>query len=414
MIKFWEEHPALLFGISFLIGSGSFLHCPFPFNWIWPIGWIGYLLFLRNWPPIALLLGAILYSQLNDAQIEQGSLALFSPSSLQHYQTPFTKGFIYKGMLTIDTKRVPCSIHVKENPPSANCDYIVEGTLKKQNGQSYFFKVNEWTPVPKTWSLAQFRFDAKERIRQFFKEKLKGARVASFLSSLLTGDVEERSLRFEFTKLGLQHILAISGFHFAILISFCSFFLNLIMRAKYRLITLLLLIHLYFIFVGSVPAVQRAYLVTLFFLIGKLTHRHASPLNLLGAAMLVELILDPTLSSHLGFQLSFLSCIGILQFRPFFAHFIEKWLPDHKNLTPLSMHGYLVSRFIKEALVTTIAVNGAILPLLLWHFHSFPFLSLIYNLFFPFLVSVSLLLVLLSIIAHLFSPFLSAPLWWPK
>ncbi len=38
----------------------------------------------------------------------------------------------------------------------------------------------------------------------------------------------------------------------------------------------------------------------------------------------------------------------------------------------------------------TFAVNAAILPILLVHFHLFPLLSLLYNLFFPLAVGIAL------------------------
>ena len=78
-----------------------------------------------------------------------------------------------------------------------------------------------------------------------------------------------------------------------------------------------------------------------------------------------------------------------------------------KILNTLSRHAYLLSSFLRQALSLTLAVNLLLLPLLLYHFHQFPLLSLLYNLFFPFFVGVSLSLLLLALVFQLLFPPLS-------
>jgi competence protein ComEC len=146
--------------------------------------------------------------------------------------------------------------------------------------------------------------------------------------------------------------------------------------------------------------------MAMLYLVGKLTGRHASGLNLLGVALLVEVILDPLIAAHLGFQLSFLSCVGILLFRPLFAAPLLHLLPTHSpsTLTPLDQHVYLLSSFLRQGLSINLAVNLAILPLLLLNFHQFPLLALLYNLFFPFLVSAALFGLLITLLLQLLAP----------
>lgn len=406
--SFWRKNPALLYGITLLIGTSSCI-------WLYPL-WACYLIFLKRWEPIVFLVMAISYSFFLFSQIKSTNTAYFSPASLQPYHSPFNKSFLYKGMATLDGKQVPCLVHhpFTEDHPKANCDYILQGKLKKRSETQYSFIPNKWIRVENTWSLAELRFQLKESLKKLLGQKLHKPKVATFLASLLTGDVEDRALRYQFGKLGLQHILAISGFHFAILIAFCSFFLKLFLPSKWQILALLLAINLYFLFVGSLPAVQRSYLVALFFLLGKLLKRNSSALNLLGAALFIEVLLDPSISNHLGFQLSFLSCLGILVFRPLFfplAYFLfPKHNPTHLSLS--SRQGYLFTTFFREALMITLAVNAAILPCLFFHFQTFPLLSLLYNLFFPFLVSLSLFLLLLSLLLFFLFPPLAAPLFF--
>jgi competence protein ComEC len=409
--SFWRKNPALLYALTLLIATSSALFWEGPWNWIWPLCMGAYLLFLRAFPEVLLLIGGIFYGDLFSVQVESAKIAYFSPTLLKPHQSPFAKGLIYQGKLTVDGVQTPCAIHLplREDRPLANCDYILKGDLQKRGPYEYTFRPQDWTPVEKTWSLAEFRFQMKERFRTFLNENLKGARVSLFLGSLTTGDVEDRELRYELGKLGLQHILAISGFHFAILMTFCSFFLRRFLSHKWETLFLLAAINLYFLFVGSIPAVQRSYLVALFYLGGKLLGRPTSATNLLGAALLLEVLFDPLISKNIGFQLSFLSCFGILLLRPLFLPLALRIFPKHRELTPLSTHGYLISSFLREALVLTLSVNAALLPVILYHFHTFPLLSLFYNLFYPFLVSICLFLLFFSILAHFLHPLLGAP-----
>ena len=391
---FWIEQPALLLGLSVLIGTSSTLFWDFPWNWAFPLLWIVYLAQCRSWAPIALVIGGAVYSWCLYPSVPTGNGGYFSIASLQPHQSPFQKGLIYKGMLTIEGQRIPCNVHhLGSEYPKANCDYILHGKLQQRGPYDYLFKPKKWIPVKNTWSLAEIRYQMKEKLRHFLNQKLIRPRTASFLGSLITGDVEDRALRYEFGRLGLQHILAISGFHFAILIAFCAAFLSLFLPYRAKLITLLCAVNIYFLFVGALPAVQRSWLAALLYLVGKLIGRHSSGLNLLGVALLVEVILDPLISANLGFQFSFLSCAGILMLGPLFPS-----APSKPTL--ISQH----ASFFRKGFRLTLAVNAAMLPLLLYHFHQFPLLSLLYNLFFPFLVGIALFSLFLSLLASLLFP----------
>lgn len=409
---FWERQPALLFGLSLVVGTSSYLFWSAPFNWIWPFVWICYLAWLRLWPASVLLFGGILYSFLLYGTIPDGeTTGYFSIASMQPHYSPFQKGVVYKGMLTLEQQRIPCSIYSLKSPyKKADCDYLVRGKLVQRAPYDFMFKAKEWIPVEKTWSFAHLRYQLKEKFRLFLASKLE---TAPFLGALITGDVEERTLRYQFNKLGLQHILAISGFHFAILIAFCSYFLSLILPYRATLIALLIAIHLYFLFVGSMPAVQRSWLTATLYLVAKLIGRHSTGLNLLGVALLVEVLINPLICAHLGFQLSFLSCAGILLFLPLIEPLVTQILPqrDVEELSLPSQHGYLITSFLRQSICIGLAVNLALLPLLLYHFHQFPLLSLLYNLFFPPLISISLFGLLVSLLTHVLFPPLAVPLF---
>jgi len=290
----------------------------------------------------------------------------------------------------------------------------VQGKLDRRGPFSYVFKPKEWTEVEKSWSFAAWRYAAKEAYRGFLAKKCSSSqRAAEFLAALTTGDVDDRVLKYEFGHLGLQHLLAISGFHFGILIAFASFALSLLFPRFWKLVLLLFSLTAYYFFVGPFPAVQRSWLTAFAYLTGKLIGRQTSGLNLLGLALGVEICMNPLIASNLGFQFSFASCGGILLLHPFFEKKLRAILPkrtlvERAALPNLPKHVYLLSSLLRHTIALDLAVNAALLPLLLYHFHVFPLLSLLYNLFFPFLLGTALSLLLLALSFHLLIPTLSS------
>ena len=337
---------------------------------------------------------------------------IFSPTSVQTHQSPFEKGLVYKGTLSGASFSVPCSIHYRgaeDARPLAHQKYLVQGTLRERDAHQFLFKAKTWEAIGPCASLAEIRYRTKQAFRKLLETHLSSPRVAPFLGSLTTGDVEDRMLRYEFGRVGLQHILAISGFHFGILIAFFSFCLQLFLSRAWRIGILFIAVNAYFLFVGSSPAVERSWLTALFFLVSQWINRPSSGLNLLGCAACIEIVSDPFASGNIGFQLSFLSCAGILLFYTFFEQQLKAVFPKRtwaqiQSLTIFSRHGYLFSNFFRGAASLTLAVNVLLLPLLLFHFHQFPLLGLLYNLFFPFLIGAALFLLLSALIFHALFP----------
>jgi len=394
--EFWQMHPALLAAISLLLGIGAAL---FELSiWI-ALAFALYLIFQRKWASLFLLVSGSLYA-LYSSTIPTAPLtgtARFSITSLQIHQTPFQKNFRYVGTLYLNGTAIRCKIvhPLSSNRPAANRDYYVTGTLLAQEGLEYLFKTKEWTPIEETWSLAELRFQTKQKIKAFLQKTLHRPRTANFLSALATGDSPDRQIVFEFGRLGLQHILAISGFHFGVLMAFVAYLFRFVLPSPWKWGALFLVMTGYFVFIGSSPAVQRAWIGVTLCILAKLTKRRIIPLNILGAAMLIELLYNPFAAANLGFQFSFASCFGILALYQPIEEQLRTILPKRKAAEALLLSlpaqiTYLITSMMRRSLSLTLAVNVTILPILLFHFGKFPLLSLFYNLFFPALVGIVL------------------------
>lgn len=411
-MSFWSLHPAFLIAISFLIGSASSL---FSFPLYFTAAFSIYLIWIRKWAALFTLPLSYFYALLLYPQPEPPTglcTGYLTISSVQTNQTPFHTNVLYRGTFYLNHERYPCSITFPPNSrPIADSDYKVRGHLIQRSNFDYLFKPKSIEKVPNTFSIAELRYQTKTRFRQFLHSRLSSARAATLLSSLSTGEVTDRLLRFQFGRLGLQHILAISGFHFAILIAFLTFLLRFFSHT-FQSLLMLLATSLYFVFVGDSPAIQRAYITVTLFLLAKLFRRPTSAVNLLGASLLIELILNPLVANNLGFQLSFGSCFGILLLYPPLEHKLRKLFPQRSSystshLSPFSSLLYLLASFFRKAISLGLAVNITLLPLILFHFGRFPLLSLLYNLFFPFLITVALFLILFFLLLAI--PFPSHP-----
>jgi competence protein ComEC len=408
------------------LGAGAALRWHWCFLALFLLLWLPQLNLKRVLIHLAVALTTFAYAHhlYPEQQIPQGKIkgvAHLSISSISRTASPFHRSYLYKGTIesfqTEDGRHfsnLPCRIFLpeKKERPSADCSYTLEGTLSQKGDWNFHFKPTKkvaWKKIADTFSLAEWRFELKEKVRSYLKRGMGSNRACSFLTALFTGDLDERSLSVEFSHLGLQHILAISGFHFAILAAFLGLLLRLIFPYKIALIGLILLLTCYFIFLGSGPSVQRGWIAILIYLVSRLCNFQCSALNALGLGMILALAIDPLHIAGLGFQLSFLATGAILIAYPTVNRWLTPLLPKRPlsvvaEMNRLNQHGYLLSSFVRESLALTLTVHLFTLPVLLFTFHKFPLLSLVYNLFFPFWTSIVFLIFLCSLLLPFLFP----------
>lgn len=387
-LQFWMQAPALQLALFYCSGV------LFAFELLW-----GPLLFLLllltipvdQLPRITLFFLLPLMTIHLPHQTTSGE-GIFYVQSITHSKSLFKRGYCHRGYWSfsdrLQGRRLPCYLFSKEPLTSLYAKGEVTPDLR--------LKVIDEIPL-KRFELAQLRFNVKRAVSQAIHRRIAQKEAAHFLSAIFVGEIEDQMLFFNFSKVGLTHLLAISGLHFGLVALFCQGALFFLPK-KLRLILLIFLLTLYYLFLGTAPSVQRAYFFILIQLLGKLLGERTQPLNTLGAALLIAAICDPFALKTLSLQLTFLATLGILLFyKPKKLN-----LKDFSNFSLGKKWLLLLGSVLKRNLQLMLAVHVMILPLLLVRFHCFFIHTFFYNLIFPFLMSVSLLLLLLGFVCPLF------------
>lgn len=360
--------------------------------------------------------------------LQDTGVALFQIESLAERHHHFGKQWVYKGTLKnflpdttseASAKGIACTIILPDSPeikrPIADHSYLLHGTLKALERGGYLLKVSQhapWHAVSYSFSLAEMRYQAKKMLSKYIHDHIVEARSAIFLSGIITGDFDDRLMQHEFGRFGLQHLMAISGFHFAILAAIFSILLRLFFSRQTATFLLIAILSFYFFFLGCNPSIIRSWIAVMAVLIGLLVERQGSGLNALGVGLMAILLYDPCICLHIGFQFSFAATAALLMLFPGFEILLQRYLPKRSLSVGIRMdifnqQGLILLTLFRQGVALAIAVNLVTLPLLLYHFHRFPLMSLLYNLFFPLLVSFSMLLLIAGLLLGLIFPFLA-------
>ncbi len=431
---FWRRNPALFFSLCLLLGIAASFRSY----------WLLFLFFVvlcsstqqkRTWIIASLcFFGAYAttlhrYPKVVLPQEKISGKGIFHIDQVKIQSSPFYKSILYKGTLKnfeASEKKVyrdlPCHVYLPfyGHRPPANTDYEICGTLSQKADYVFILKPEKksrWNAVPSFFNISEWRFSLKQDVSAYLKKEIPAPEVRSFLNALTTGDIDERILSMEFGKVGLQHILAISGFHFALIAWFLNCILRLFFSFRMTITLLLIALTLYYFFLGNAPSIQRAYIAIALVAFGQIFSLRTSGLNALGTGLIIELLLNPLVVTQLSFQLTFLCTLGILLFYPSMHRLMSILLPErsYKDVLRfglLDRHGYLVSALLRRAIALNLAVHLISLPVLLFLFHSFPLLSIAYNLFFPACVTLSMLLLFAAFFFALWLPMLSHAIHW--
>ena len=195
-------------------------------------------------------------------------------------------------------------------------------------------------------------------------------RESAFMSGLTLGETAEFSKDFkeEMRITGTTHLVALSGYNITIVAAAVMSLLGLLrLSRKWRFIGSLIAISAFVIMTGAAASVVRAAIMGVLVLLAGQVGRAYSFRNAIAVAAFVMVLINPkVLVWDIGFELSFLALLGLVYLRPAIIQMF--------NITTES--GVLNWR---ENLLSTLAAQLAVLPLILARFGSFSVLSLLTN-----------------------------------
>lgn len=181
----------------------------------------------------------------------------------------------------------------------------------------------------------------------------------------------------DFSRTGLSHIIAISGFNMAVLSGAALALLRPLHHRRPVLAVGLTigLLGLYTIYVGAGASVMRAAVMCSLLLIAPLVQRRVYLPASIAAAALFLTLLDPFALWDVGFQLSFAAVLGLTIWLPPIQRLTGRWIERQLRWEPTRQ----LARWLSDLLLVTLVAQAATLPLLLAYFQQVSLVSLWVN-----------------------------------
>jgi competence protein ComEC len=198
-------------------------------------------------------------------------------------------------------------------------------------------------------------------------DRLFPPKEAGLLLGLILGDDAQLdpALARDFQATGLGHLLVVSGENVAMVLApilALATWLGLSRWIRFGLAALTVVF--FVVLTGAEPSVLRAGVMAALTLLGVLMGRPRSTASILGAAVLLLIALDPWLIWSIGFQLSVGATAGMVALASSLAGRLRGFLP-----APVAL-----------AVGTTLSAQLGVTPLLLFHFHEVPGITIVANL----------------------------------
>ncbi|MBB1139592.1 ComEC/Rec2 family competence protein [Myroides sp. WP-1] len=212
-----------------------------------------------------------------------------------------------------------------------------------------------------SWFIAM-RLDLQQRIQ----ETKMSSQTKALINALLLGDRQDISQEniAVFQRLGLMHILAISGLHIGVIYLLLTK-ITAFLKPRYRCLLIVLLLWMFVFLSGFSPSVFRCVCMFSLLSIAQELRRKQPTHESIGLTLFFSLLFQPNWLFDVGFQLSYIAVLGIV------------WL------MPLFKNSYTQNRYVNYFLglcYVSVVAQFSVLPLQLYYFHSFSFTFLLSNL----------------------------------
>ncbi|MBO5374455.1 MAG: ComEC/Rec2 family competence protein, partial [Clostridia bacterium] len=197
--------------------------------------------------------------------------------------------------------------------------------------------------------------------------------TASLTSAMLLGNkgALDGSIRRDFSRLGISHILALSGIHISLITAMLGALLNaLMLRRRIKYLCLVSMICAFVGITGFSESAMRAGLMLMIFYTLSLFGKDSDSVTSLFVSMLLICILDPYAIFSTSLLLSFSAMIGCLCS----AHYTRRVRPLYR-IRPKFI------RAIVYSLITSVTVVLFTLPIMMLRFDYVSLFAPVFNIF---------------------------------
>lgn len=284
---------------------------------------------------------------------------LFSPLNKKVSQRVLVRAPLYPEYSYGDILKVDCVLETPRNFIDSNFRYDRYLSAKNIFSVCRNPKISLIEKNSGGGTMAQI-LSFKKLISQM-TERLWAEPESGLVAGILYGrrDGMDENLKENFNRVGLTHIIAVSGYNISILASVIMLALITVGLARPRAFWIAFIgIILFVVFTGASASAVRAGIMGVMVLIAGRLGRLSRLLPALVLSAVLMLIFNPWLLIwDAGFQLSYLAVLGLMYISPILEKFI---LADKKWTKP--------AVFILEIFITTMSAIIATLPLILFQF----------------------------------------------
>jgi len=258
------------------------------------------------------------------------------------------------------------------------------------------FNYREYLEANKIYAIMYVKHDSAIQIlpaqnkKFFFTKLLNGSRNyfeyiidraysgqnRALLTGLILGERSEISLDIKeaFSKIGVMHVLAVSGLHVGFIIIIFSTLFRLL-RVPFQINNILTIccILFYMFIVGFMPPVVRASITSVLYLMGIILHRQSNLINLIATAALIILLINPLQLYQASFQLSFIAVVSIVYLYRILKNVFNKfsWTYHFKK--------FKISNYFFQLFLVSLAASCGTMPLIIFYFEKLPLMAMFIN-----------------------------------
>lgn len=234
---------------------------------------------------------------------------------------------------------------------------------------------------------------------------LASAMIFGYKKSLSNDDLDI------FSRVGIRHLIAISGVHVTIFSSFLLTILTILGFSRRRsIIFILFFLVFYPLITGLASSAIRASLMGGMAFLALYFRRSKNSFRLLVISASLMLLFNPMLLRYdLGFQLSFLAILGIIYLEPILKNFSAPIIKtSFKSVRKIKFANFIFSMFN-----LTLASQLVSWPIMFSSFEQFSLIAPIANIFLIWLLPLILISIILALFLTALLPFLGLYFFFP-